>query len=69
MENTLRETVRSIDPKLPLSQLQTMARAVSESEAPRRFNTTVTSVFAFSAVLVAMCGIYSVVAFSGASCT
>jgi hypothetical protein len=39
MENALRGTVRSLDPPLPLTQVQTMKQAVSDSEAPRRFNT------------------------------
>jgi predicted permease len=66
MTNAVRETVRSIDPQLPLDQVQTMEHAVSGSEAPRRFNTTVISAFALAAVLLAALGIYSVIAFSAA---
>ena len=57
----------SIDPQLPLTQVQTMEQAVSESEAPRRFNTVLITSFAFAAVLLAVLGIYSVIAFSVAS--
>jgi len=64
MANALRATVRSIDPQLPLAQVESMERAVSESEAPRRFNTAVISAFAIAAVLLAALGIYSVIAFS-----
>jgi putative ABC transport system permease protein len=67
MENALRATVRSIDPLLPLTQVQAMEQAVSNSEAPRRFNTVLISSFAFAAVLLAVLGIYSVIAFSVAS--
>ncbi len=67
MENGLRSTVRAIDPQLPLTQVQTMEQAVSDSEAPRRFNTVLISGFAFAAVLLAVLGIYSVIAFSVAS--
>jgi len=67
MENVLRSTVRVIDPQLPLTQVQTMEQAVSDSEAPRRFNTVLISSFAFAAVLLAVLGIYSVIAFSVAS--
>jgi predicted permease len=67
MENTLRATVRSIDPLLPLTQVQTMEQVVSDSEASRRFNTVLISSFAFAAVLLAVLGIYSVIAFSVAS--
>jgi ABC-type antimicrobial peptide transport system permease subunit len=41
-----------------------MEQAVSDSEAPRRFNTSVIAGFAISAVLLAVLGIYSIVAFS-----
>ncbi|MGC1359982.1 MAG: ABC transporter permease, partial [Silvibacterium sp.] len=64
MENTLRATVRSIDPQLPLQQVQAMTRSLSESEAPRRFNTFIISAFAAAAVLLAILGIYSVIAFT-----
>jgi len=67
MENALRATVRSIDPQLPLTQVQTMEQAVSDTEAPRRFNTVLIGSFAFAAVLLAVLGIYSVIAFSVAS--
>lgn len=64
--NVLRATVRSMDPQLALAQVQSMERAVSETEAPRRFNTILISAFALAAVLLAALGIYSVMAFSAA---
>jgi putative ABC transport system permease protein len=64
MEDTLRAVVRSIDPQLPLTQVESMDRAVSENEAPRRFNTALISSFAVAAVLLALLGIYSVISFS-----
>jgi putative ABC transport system permease protein len=64
MENALRATVRSMDAQLPLTQVQTMEHAISDSEAPRRFNTALISSFAAAAVLLAVLGIYSVIAFS-----
>jgi putative ABC transport system permease protein len=66
MANVLRAAVRSIDPQLPLDQVQSLERAVSDSEAPRRFNTALISAFAIAAVLLAALGIYSVIAFSAA---
>lgn len=66
MENALRATVRGIDPQLPLVQMQAMTHALSESEAPRRFNTLLISAFAAAAVLLAVLGIYSVIAFTAA---
>jgi ABC-type antimicrobial peptide transport system permease subunit len=67
VENGLRGTVRFIDVLLPLTQVQTMEEVVSLSEAPRRFNTVVISSFAFAAVMLAVLGIYSIIASSVAS--
>ena len=66
MGNALRATVRSMDSQLPLTQVQSMEQTVSDSEAPRRFNTILISAFALAAVLLAALGIYSVIAFSAA---
>ena len=46
-----------------------MDRIVSEGQASRRFNTVVISSFAAAAVLLALLGIYSVIAFSAAQRT
>jgi len=62
----LRIAIRTIDPQLPLDQVQSMEHTVSDSEAPRRFNTALISAFALAAVLLAALGIYSVIAFSAA---
>ena len=67
MENVLRAIVRSLDAQLPLTQVQTMEQVVGQSEADRRFNTVVISSFALAAVLLAVLGIYSIMAFSVAS--
>jgi putative ABC transport system permease protein len=64
--DSLRAVVREIDPQLPLTQVQSMEHAVSETEAPRRFNAVLISSFAGAAVLLALLGIYSVIAFSAA---
>ena len=64
--DSLRAVVREIDPQLPLTQVQSMEQAVSETEAPRRFNAVLISSFAGAAVLLALLGIYSVIAFSAA---
>jgi predicted permease len=67
MENLLRASVRAIDPQLPLTQVQSMEQALSDTEAPRKFNTALISSFAAAALLLAVLGIYSVIAFSVAS--
>ena len=64
MVHTLRSTVAEIDPLLALDQVQPMTEAVANVEAPRRFNTGLISAFALGALLLALTGIYAVVAFS-----
>jgi predicted permease len=66
MADSLRAVVRSIDPQLPLTQIESMDRVVAEGQAPRRFNAALMSSFAAAAVLLAVLGIYSVIAFSAA---
>ncbi len=69
MENSIRRAVWSLDPQLAVSNMQTMEQAISESEAPRRFNTVVLSAFALGAVLLAALGIYGVIAYAAAERT
>jgi putative ABC transport system permease protein len=64
MSQTLRSTVAGIDPVLALQHVQSMSEVVSDVEAPRRFNTDLITAFAIGALLLAVTGIYAVVAFS-----
>ncbi len=64
MTQTLRSTVAEVDPMLALQQVQPMDDAISSVEAPRRFNTDLITAFAVGALLLAITGIYAVVAFS-----
>jgi ABC-type antimicrobial peptide transport system permease subunit len=66
MIDSIRSVVRAIDPQLPLTDIESMDRVVQEGQAPRRFNTVLISSFAAAAVLLALLGIYSVIAFSAA---
>jgi ABC-type antimicrobial peptide transport system permease subunit len=69
METALRGVVSSIDPQLPLTQVESMDQVVSEGQASRRFSTALVSSFAAAAVLLPLLGIYSVIAFSAAQRT
>ena len=60
----LRSAVAKVDPMLALQQVQAMEEAISSVEAPRRFNTDLITSFAAGALLLAITGIYAVVAFS-----
>ncbi len=64
ISSDLRAAVRSIDPSLPVSELQTMEELLIHSTAPRRFGTAVMVLFAGIALLLAAVGIYSVMAYS-----
>ena len=61
---TLRSAVAKVDPMLALQQVQAMEEAISNVEAPRRFNTDLITSFAAGALLLAITGTYAVVAFS-----
>jgi putative ABC transport system permease protein len=64
MTRTLRAAVAEIDSRLALDPIQPMEEIVSGVEAQRRFNTNLISGFAVGALLLAITGIYAVVAFS-----
>ena len=64
MIQTLRSTVAEIDPQLALQEVRPLAEAISEVEAPRHFNTELITAFAGGALLLAVIGIYAVMAFS-----
>lgn len=67
MENALCATVHALDSQLALTGVETMNQVVADSEASRRFNTALITSFACAAVLLAVLGIYSVIAFSAAA--
>jgi len=64
MAQTLRTAVAEVDPLLALQQVRPMSNVISNVEAPRRFNTGLITAFALGALLLAITGIYAVVAFS-----
>lgn len=64
MTKTLQGSVAEIDPLLALRDVRPMTDALSNVEAPRRFNTDLITAFAIGALLLAVIGIYAVVAFS-----
>ena len=59
----LRETVRSLDPSLPMS-FRTLNQVFSSSLDQRRFSLVIFSVFAGVALLLAMMGIYGVTTYA-----
>jgi predicted permease len=59
----LQQAVMSVDPLLPLVDVNTMKSLVSDSMATTRFNTLLLSVLGALALLLASVGVYSVVAY------
>jgi putative ABC transport system permease protein len=59
-------TVHSIDPQLPLTNMQALDRVISESDASRSFFTGLIIIFAAASSLLVFSGVYSVIAVSTA---
>lgn len=60
----MRSQIRSSDPSLPLTAVQTIDEIVEESSGPQRFNTILLESFASSAFFLAAVGIGGVIATS-----
>jgi predicted permease len=65
----VRSEVRNMDPNLPISAMRTMRDIVSSTVAQRRFQMTLTSLFALVALILGAVGVYGVVSYAVASRT
>ena len=63
-EPALRAVLAGIDPKIPISKVETMEDLVSQSVGSRRMNAALVTGFAVIALLLSMTGIYGVLAYS-----
>jgi putative ABC transport system permease protein len=64
VESAIRKLVSGIDRNVPVYQLQTLQQALFDSIAPRRFNMFLLETFAGTALLLALVGVYGVIAYS-----
>ena len=62
--SSIGKIVRSIDPAVAPEHAETMAQLVSEASSQRRFQTVVLSVFAATAVFLALVGLYGLMAYA-----
>jgi putative ABC transport system permease protein len=60
----VRQIVRTLDPLMPITQLQTMETVVANSIGQRRLMSALTGVFGVLAGLLAMIGVYGVMAYN-----
>ncbi len=60
----LRQAIWKLDPSIPVPEIKSMVEIISDSLAPRRFETLLTSIFAAAALLLACLGVYGVVSYS-----
>ena len=61
---TIRTALHSLDPNLAAGNIQTMGDLESEASAPRRFQTSLLTVFAAIALFLALVGLYGLMAYS-----
>jgi putative ABC transport system permease protein len=60
----VRAEIWKLDPNLPISSIRTMQEIISSTVAQRRFQVTLTSLFAVVALLLGAVGVYGVVSYS-----
>jgi putative ABC transport system permease protein len=63
MTKSIGAAIRSLDPDLPMAGTETMEQVVTDSHAGDRFSTVLIASFAAVALLLAVLGIYGVMAF------
>ena len=63
VSSAMRGAVKSIDPQLPVYDVQTMETVLSQSTGTQRFNTMLLTLLGLTGLVLAAVGIYGVIAF------
>jgi predicted permease len=64
LAGAVRDAVRQVDPQQPIGELVSLDQALSRSTAARRLSTTLLTLFAALAVVLALLGIYGITAYT-----
>jgi predicted permease len=64
MADSIRQTIWSIDPQVPIPTVKSLNEQVSDSVATERFQTLVLASFGSTALLLALLGVYGVMAYT-----
>ena len=64
LQRAIRSEMKSLDPALPVANYRTMERVVADAVARPRFSTVLFGLFALTALLLTVVGLYGVVAYA-----
>ncbi len=64
VSQSIKSAVWAVDPQIPVNKIAPLTGLLADSLAPRRFNTLLLTIFAATALLLAMVGIYGVISYT-----